>query len=618
MSVVQPATSLRPWVVFGGLVLITAVLDWAQAIFLPLAIAVLLTFLLNPAVTSLQRWIGRGAAAMVVVTLALTALGVLGYGLSRQVSGLASDLPGYRQNIRQKVADVRSASRGGAVENMQATLEDIKQEMQRGETRRQTNAPRVMVVEESLPGLGLPTWFGALLGPLATAGLITVLVLFMLLEHRDLRDRLMGLIGLGHLATTTKALDEAGTRVSSYLLMQSLVNVLYGVGVGLGTWLLGVPYPLLWASLGAALRFIPYVGPWIAAGAPILVTLAALPGWTQPLLVMALFVGLELFTNLVLETWLYAGAAGVTQVALLVAVAFWTWLWGPAGLLVATPLTVCLVVLGKHVPGFQFLAMAIADEPALSPDLRFYQRLLARDQNDARDQVERFQKTDRAEHVYDELILPALNYAKRDRIEGRLSPAEEQAIVESARALVAELDPAVARPTVGAPDAIGAQADRQGLLTVLACPTHGASDDVALRMLESACRNLPVAFEIASGPTMIADIVRAGQRPGRSVFCISDLLPGSPSKVRHLIKRLRSAAPGAPILVGRWAQATFADDSRESLLLAGAASVAASILQTRYSIQELVLTPHQSAAGRDASAVGGDHEAEGASRSRIA
>ena len=193
------------------------------------------------------------------------------------------------------------------------------------------------------------------------------MVVFMLLERRDIRGRLIGLFGLGQLTVTTKALDEAGTRVSRQLLMQSLVNLVYGIVAGLGLYFLGVPYPFVWAALGAALRFIPYIGPVIGAGAPILVSLAALPGWAGPLWVMGLFIVLELFTNLVLETGLYAGAAGISQVALLISVAFWTWLWGPLGLLMATPLTVCLVVLGKHVPGLEFVGMLMADTPALRP-----------------------------------------------------------------------------------------------------------------------------------------------------------------------------------------------------------------------------------------------------------
>ena len=222
-----------------------------------------------------------------------------------------------------------------------------------------------------------PSWLGPALGPLSTAGFVAALVIFMLLEREELRGRIFGLVGRGHLAVTTKAFDEAAGRVSRQLLMQTLVNAIYGSSVGVGLWLIGVPYPVLWAALGAALRFVPYLGPIAAAAGPILISLAALSGWTKPLSVVGLFLALELFTNLVLETVLYAGAAGVSQVALLVAVGTWTWLWGSVGLLLATPLTVCLVVLGKHVPGFDFLSTLMADSPALSPDVSYYQRLLA-------------------------------------------------------------------------------------------------------------------------------------------------------------------------------------------------------------------------------------------------
>src|SRR4029434_5826339 len=212
----------------------------------------------------------------------------------------------------------------------------------------------------------------------------------------------------------------AGSRVSRQLLMQSIVSVLYGTAVFVGLYFLQVPYPLVWAALGAALRFIPYIGPVLAAGAPILVSLAALEGWTGPLIVFALFVVLELFTNLVLETVLYAGAVGVSQVVLLVSVAFWTWLWGPLGLLMAAPLTVCLVVLGKHVPGLAFVGLVMDDAPALAPEYAFYQRLVARDQSEAAELIDNHIKTEPPASVYDALLLPALSYAQRERFE---SPA---------------------------------------------------------------------------------------------------------------------------------------------------------------------------------------------------
>jgi hypothetical protein len=206
------------------------------------------------------------------------------------------------------------------------------------------------------------------------------------------------------------------------------VNAIYGALAAAGLWVFGAPYPLFWGAVGAGLRFIPYIGPVIASVGPILISLAALPGWTRPLEVLGFYVLLELFTNLVLEAVLYADAAGVSQVALLVAVAFWTWLWGPLGLLMATPLTVCLVVLGKHVPGLTFVATMLSDSPALAPEYGYYQRLLARDVAEAADLIDRFVKAQPAENVYDALLVPALNYAERDRLEDQLSTDDEQAV----------------------------------------------------------------------------------------------------------------------------------------------------------------------------------------------
>ena len=413
--------TLKPWVTFAGCVLVVVVLYWAQAVLVPFALAILLTFVLTPPVTWLQRWVGRVPAVLAMVTLVFTVLGLAGWGLARQMDHLAEDLPRYRANILAKIADVRGAGKGGSVEKLQETIEDIKTDLGKSEAPRGTVSRPVVVTSEQVAGFSGFAWLGPVVGPLGTAGLVLAMVIFMLLERRDLRDRLIGLFGHGQLAITTKAFDEAGTRVSRQLLMQSLVNLLYGIAAGVGLYFLGVPYPLVWAALGAALRFIPYVGPVLGAGAPILVSLAAAEGWAGPLWVVGLFVVLELFTNLVLETVLYAGAAGVSQVALLVSVAFWTWLWGPLGLLMATPLTVCLVVLGKHVPGLEFVGTLMADTPALAPEYGYYQRLLARDQSEAADLIERHIKTESPRSVYDALLLPALNYAERDRLEQRLS-----------------------------------------------------------------------------------------------------------------------------------------------------------------------------------------------------
>ncbi len=359
--------TLKTWVIFGGCVLVIVVLYWAQAVLVPIALAVLLTFVLTPPVTWLQRWLGRVPAVLAAVTLVFIVLGLAGWGLARQMNHLADDLPTYRVNILAKIADVRGVGKGGSVEKLQETIEGIKTDL--GQSSAPTGRASRAVVVTSAPVSGFSgfSWLGPIVGPVGTAGLVLAMVIFMLLERRDLRDRLIGLFGLGQLTLTTKAFDEAGTRVSRQLLMQSLVNLVYGIAAGLGLYFLGVPYPLVWATLGAALRFIPYIGPAIGAGAPILVSLAALPGWAGPLWVVGLFVVLELFTNLVLETVLYAGAAGVSQVALLVSVAFWTWLWGPLGLLMATPLTVCLVVTREARTGSRVRRDADGRHPRARP-----------------------------------------------------------------------------------------------------------------------------------------------------------------------------------------------------------------------------------------------------------
>src|SRR5688572_31044251 len=447
------SNSLRHWLIFGGAVLVVVVLYWAQAVFVPIALAALLSFVLSPPTTWLERWVGRVPAVLTVVTLVFVILGAAGWGLARQMNGLADDLPRFRANILAKIDDVRGAGKGGTVEKLQETIDDIKTELKETEAPKGRAPQQVIVAPDTtsfIPGI---TWLGPLMGPLGTAALVIALVIFMLLERRDLRDRLIGLVGHGRLTVTTKAFDEAGSRVSRQRLMQTLVNAIYGVAAGAGLYFLDVPYAFVWGALGAALRFIPYLGPVIAAGAPIIVSLAALPGWSDPLWVIGLFVVLELFTNMVLETALYAGAVGVSQVVLLVSVAFWTWLWGPLGLLMASPLTVCLVVLGKHVPGLAFVGLLMDDTPALAPEYGFYQRLVARDQSEAAELIDSHFRTASPSSVYDALLLPALSYAERDRLEHRLSSEEETAVIEATRELIADAAETIRRQAEAAPPA---------------------------------------------------------------------------------------------------------------------------------------------------------------------
>ena len=585
--------SLKPWVIFAGCVLVIVVLYWAQAVLVPIALAILLTFVLTPPVTWLQRWVGRVPAVLAAVTLVFIVLGLAGWGLARQMDHLADDLPTYRVNILSKIADVRGAGKGGSVEKLQDTIEVIKTDLGQSSAPAGRRASRAVVVRsEPVTDFSGFSWLGPIVGPAGTAGLVLAMVIFMLLERRDLRDRLIGLFGLGQLTLTTRAFDEAGTRVSRQLLMQSLVNLVYGIAAGLGLYLLGVPYALVWAALGAALRFIPYIGPVIGAGAPIVISLAALPGWAGPLWVVGLFVVLELFTNFVLETVLYAGAAGVSQVALLVSVAFWTWLWGPLGLLMATPLTVCLVVLGKHVPGLEFVGTLMADTPALAPEYGYYQRLLARDQSEAADLIERHVKTEAPRSVYDALLLPALNYAERDRLEQRLSEDEETAVIDATRELLSDTAESIRRlqPEPSAPDDPALPAPREPL-RVLGLAINGTADELALQMLGHVIDDLPIVVEITKGRLLASELVALVQAQGVSVICLADLPPSPPSKTRYLVKKLHAALPEVRILVGRWAPQALADDSTQLLREAGATLVASTLAETRTYLGALVEIP---------------------------
>ena len=356
---------------------------------------------------------------------------------------MANELPTYRKNIRQKIADIREAGKGGALEKVQETAEEVKEEFQKtDEPARVKEKPQQVVVnaEESSTFWPIPLAIGPMVERLASAGLVIVLVIFMLIQREDLRNRLIRLAGYGRLTVTTMALEEAGQRISRYLLMQTIINSSFGLAVGLALYLIGLPYAILWGFLAALLRFIPYVGPFAAAIVPSALSLAVFQGWLWPIVVVGLFLALELLNNMVLEPLLYGESAGVSGVGLLVAIAFWTWLWGPVGLVLATPLTVCVVVFGKYVPQMDFIGVLMSDQPPMESNMSYYQRLLAMDQAEAAEIVEEHLKSHPQEQIFDEVLIPALNYARRDRELGRLTEDGEQFVFRATREILEDLN----------------------------------------------------------------------------------------------------------------------------------------------------------------------------------
>lgn len=329
-----------------------ATLYFARTILIPLALAALFTFLLSPLVTRIERWIGRIAAVLVVVAMIFTVTSITGWVLTRQFVDLATKLPDYKVNIQTKLRSFKVPT-GGAVSRLSQTVEELKKDLPGaasptviatlGKPESATIPAPAQVVEtrKASPMELAQSVIAPLLGPLGTGALVSLLVICMLLQREDLRSRLIRLIGQGRIGATTRAMDDAGARVSRYLLMQLVVNVTYGIAIAVGLYFIGVPNAVLWGVFATVMRFIPYIGPWIAAAFPVMLSLAVSTSWTMPLLTIGLFIVLELLSNNLMEPWLYGSSTGVSSIALIVAAVFWTWLWGPVGLVLATPLTVC-------------------------------------------------------------------------------------------------------------------------------------------------------------------------------------------------------------------------------------------------------------------------------------
>ena len=471
------------FLILASICVVVAALYFAQEVLIPLALSVLITFLLAPLVTRLERWkLGRVPSVVIVVCLGIGLMLGIGWIVTRQMVRLLDDLPKYQKNIVTHVRDLRGGG-GGMVQNLTDKVGGLANEITKpadtqpasnptsapaGRTPedwreviaalRQPAVPKEVVpgtsperpvytkpVEEpQSPAKAILANAGLVLGPAATAGLVIVVVLFMLLAREDLRDRMIRLVGKGQIHVTTTALNDAGERISRYLLAQAIVNGSYGFVVARLLWLIGrifgrndsgtyEPFPsvIVWGMLCGVLRFVPYIGPWIAAAFPIALSFAVYPNYSPFIATVIMFVVIELWSNNVMEPWLYGSSTGMSAVAILVAAVFWTWLWGPIGLLLATPLTVCLVVIGKYVPQLQFLDVLLGDEPALEPHDRVYQRLLAMDQEEATELVEEYLEERPIEQVYDEVLMPALALAEQDGHRGRLDQ-ERQAFVRRA------------------------------------------------------------------------------------------------------------------------------------------------------------------------------------------
>ncbi len=576
---------------FLTLILITAALYFGRDVLIPLALAVLISFILAPLVQRLQAMrLGRVPAVLLVVVLVFGGVGALGWTMGRQLVSFAETLPRYEQNIRSKAAVLRGGG-AGVLDQARKTVDHLRQDLGvatpgsppaavgrvegrlEEKTRATPSAPvPVTVVEPAeTPLTVLRTTVFPLLGPLGTAGLVLIFVIFMLIQREDLRDRLLRLLGQGRLNASTQALDEAAQRVSRYLLMQSLINAGTGTAVGIGLFFIGVPNALLWGLLAAVLRFIPYVGPWVSASLPVLISLAVFPGWAKPLETLALFLLIELVSNNVVEPLVYGSETGISTLGILVSAVFWTWLWGPVGLLMATPLTVCLVVIGRYVPQLQFLDVLLGDQPPLPLEAQVYHRLLAMNPEEAGTLLEGCIQERTVAELYDGVLIPALILAERDRHRGELSPEREEFIATTIRNWIEDL----AGRTVE-DGSLGVETSPEAVARLACVPAEDLADELGAQMFAQLVGRGDTPTVLEYDLPRAEMLSRVAELGAEQVF-ISALAPYSYVQIRELCRDLRAHFPGTRIVVALWDLRAEAERLRRRLTLAGADEVVATL-----------------------------------------
>ncbi len=570
---------------FLPLVVVVAVLYVARDFFIPVALAVLISFLLAPVIKKLERLkIGRVASVLIVTIGTFAAIGGIGYIVTGQVIDLARDLPSYKTNLSAKVAAFRG-SKDSPLSKASQTLQEVSNEMaaeapaekvpEKTATESadpppaldKASAVPVQVLDKpESPIETLKSYLGPVLGPLGVAALVIVFVIFILLQLEDLRDRMIHLIGRGHLRVTTQAIDEAGKKVSKYLLAQLIVNVTYGIPVGVGLYFIGIPNAVLWGMLATVLRFIPYIGPWMAAIFPIFLSLAVSPSWNTPLLTIGLFLVLEIISNNVVEPWLYGASTGISPVAVIAAAAFWTWLWGPIGLLLATPLTVCLAVLGKYIPDLSFIDVLLGDRPPIAVEDRFYQRLLARDAEEICDLAEKHLEEHNLQDTFDQLIIPTLRLAEKDFRDGVLSEETRaemhQLVNDLIETLGDEAGPQL-RKNATAQDVAVETPEPQTAAAVFCLPACNRADELAGLMLARVLAQQGVAVKVCAAKLLTNEMVEQVLASEIRLICISVLPPSSVLPASLVCRRLRQRLPDARIAVGLWEEAALNSRRRE-------------------------------------------------------
>ncbi len=547
-------------------ILVVAILRFAEDVLMPVAFAVLLAFLLTPLVVRLMRWkCPRALAIILTVTVTFAVIGGVGWIVTAQAIGLVRELPNYEENIRQKIVALKTPNTPTVMTRMSGMVENLRREIKSAAPDKPVTTPSANEVKP-VPVEVKPTeptpWELArdivtpVLRPLGIAGIVLVFVVAMLFQREDLRDRFIKLVSAGKLNVATQAVDDAASRVSRYLGMQLVVNALYGIPIGIGLFFIGIPNALLWGLLATILRFIPFVGPWIAAAFPVALSLAVDPGWSKLAYTLGLFIVMEIISNNFIEVVLYGASTGISNLALLVAAVFWTWLWGPAGLVLSTPLTVCVLVLGNYVPGMNFLSMLLGSEPVLEPPAQFYQRMLSMESEDMLDLAVKHIEEGSLQDFYEDVFVPALLLSEEDRHTGTLSEARQRFIFQSSRELIDELE---RQDELARLEALGADvkehtepATMPSLPLVLGMPARDEADEVVACMLAHLLRRRGITAAVTPLSVPLDEAFKAADQSEVRTTFISALPPSAVGAARQMCRRLKTRSPGTPVLIGVW------------------------------------------------------------------
>lgn len=538
MNLPAATESVRPIRLIAAILLVAA-LFFTRDILMPAAMAVLLAFLLNPVVSRLRRWgLNRVAAVAITVSIAGILLAGMGYVVAHQLIDLTTKLPDYKENLRTKVREFRSSS-GTTLSKLSGTYEELRQELSSTQPTTQTAmvespvgpilrtpaAPmRVEVVDNDLDFGQIATTFAApLLVPLAAIGIVILLLIFLLIHSDDIRERVITFAGIRQVSLTTATMDEAGTRIGQFLRMQAFVNLCYGAMVAIGLLCFGVPNALLWGVIGFLLRFIPYLGPWLAAAMPTLLTFAVFPSWTRSIGVISMFAVVEFTTNMILEPVLYSNSSGISSLGVVCATIFWAWVWGPVGMILAVPITSCLVVMGKHVPQLALLHQLFGTDVSVPIVGKLYQRLLVGDDGEIEEIVSREVKSSSLAAVCDNLLLPVLAELKRDAIANVISATQVRVALRILTMLCDTEAPATqTRPRL------------------LSIASQNEFDDCAATLIVCAARKEGVAAEMISSHALAREAAEKAVASGASTFLLVQVPPQSLIHHRRLVKLFQS------------------------------------------------------------------------------